>query len=509
MDSFIIAILGLAFQISLVLMSVAFKVFFVLVQLFVKLLVLLLNLAREQCGARRTQVLAPGDRLSPHRLPEDLHDYRSLASLSELRPTLGTGIVPLGRYLSARGHTQDPLGLPDTFLQQHVVVIGPSGAGKSSNLMEPWAMELLRQGSSVVMVDVKGELMATLGDRARQSGYRVCYWDSSQPERSDRWNWLAEIEQPRDVEAAVESILGRPKPNDPQPFFKDRDYRWLRTLITVVTTVYGKQALPSDLNRLVADQSVLRRLFEQNPLIYSHLNDLLDLLQFSTDEHSRAVSGLLNALHLFNLPQVRQISEAHSFNLRELDQQPTLLIIGASLADARTAETLSSLMLSQLFNQVYRRFERGVTGNLRPWYFLLDEAASIKDRVDLGKVLSVARSAQVGICLALQDVSQLGTEPEALPVLSNCHTAIVLRGCSAATAQYFASRLGQRHAQMVQINRQRGPFDVLGQRGHQIQNTLMPVLSDREIMHIPFRHYCAVVHVRDASAKPFLVDFTR
>jgi type IV secretory pathway TraG/TraD family ATPase VirD4 len=236
---------------------------------------------------------------------------------------------------------------------------------------------------------------------------------------------------------------------------------------------------------------------------------LRDLLDFSSDEQSRAVSGLLNELHLFTVPPIEQVTSHSDFQLSDINAQPTLLLIGASLADAKAAETFSGLMLSQLFNQVYRRFINRDVGNLRSIYFLIDEAARLKGCIDYEQVLSVCRSAEVGVCLALQDVAQLGDERTASTILTNCHTLITLRGVSSATARYTASRLGERVVQTVEVTRHRGPTEVIGGRGTSIGTKVVPVLEEREIMHPPIQDYCALVHIPSASAKPFFVDLTR
>ncbi|MBC8235390.1 type IV secretory system conjugative DNA transfer family protein [bacterium] len=249
-------------------------------------------------------------------------------------------------------------------------------------------------------------------------------------------------------------------------FFYERDYRWLRTLITITKQAYGQDAKPRDIYQLVGDQEALRHLFRNCEQIRSYATEIADLFNFSPSDHSRAVSGLLNALHLFNTAPVRKVSERSDFLLSDICTRPTLLIVGASLADARAAEMLSSMMLNQLFNQVYRRFESSGTGDSRPLYFILDESPRLRDRIDFKEVLSVSRSARVGVCLAAQDVAQFGDEREVSAILTNCLTFAVLRGCSPETARYFSSRLGQRSEQVVSVNRHREPFDLFSRNKH-------------------------------------------
>lgn len=231
------------------------------------------------------------------------------------------------------------------------------------------------------------------------------------------------------------------------------------------------------------------------------------MLQLSVDEHSKAVSGLLNALHLFNTPPIRHVTERSDFKLDEISHAPTLLIIGAALADGRASEVMSGMFINQLNNLVYRRLGGAQTISL-PLYFILDEAARLKDRINYEEMLSVVRSAKVGVCLASQDVNQFGDARQQAAILSNCLSFIALRGCSADTAKYLSSRLGQRQEEQILANTNRGPFDLLSTHGKSRHTTSIPVLGEREIMHPPGSPYGAVVHVTPVTKKPFLIDLT-
>lgn len=435
---------------------------------------------------QRRVILGPND--PPPRADKirDWWDYRGVAQESELRQ-LFQGTVSLGIYRHPKRGRGRSLYLPAESLHRNCAVIGPPGSGKTEGIIIPWTLELLSSGYSVVTVDIKGDLFDRLQGTAQKMGVQVWYWNPADPARSRSWNWLDEVRDSRDVEASVQSILGRPRPNDPQPFFYERDYRWLRAIIGITKEVYGNQARPQMLYELVASQEALRDIFRNYPQVRSRATELADLFQFSVDEHSRAVSGLLNALHLFKDASVVRVSNRSDFRLPAIGRSPTLLVIGASLADARAAEVLSSIMLNLLFNFIYRRFSPGGSQTPLSLYFMLDEAPRLKERINFEEVLSVARAAKVGICLAMQDVTQFGDERQVSAILSNCLTIILLRGSSPAAAKYFSERLGQRV----------DPAKIV------------PVLREREIMYPPFGQYCAVCQVSPVSNKPFLIDLTR
>lgn len=90
----------------------------------------------------------------------------------------------------------------------------------------------------------------------------------------------------------------------------------------------------------------------------------------------------------------------------------------------------------------------------------------------------MARAATVGVCLVMQDVTQMGEERQVSAILTNCLTLILLRGASPAAAKYFAERLGQRVEQLLVQSRQRRPFDLFSQQGTSVQAMTVPVLRE-------------------------------
>lgn len=460
------------------------------------------DMVRQPRRVRDTHILVPGDR-PPASFNEDHYDYRGIAKESQVSELHQSGVsgVSLGRYLHPDGKVGNQLSLANEQLYRGTVIIGASGSGKTHGIIEPWIVDILRSGGSVITVDIKGDAqhLQKIGQRL---GVRVLYWNGCQPQGSLSWNFLEAIAEYRDIEAAVECILGRSKANDPNEFFHNRDVRWLRALIPLTKQVYGNNAKPCDLYRLVSDRDTLRAVFADNPQLEP--DNVNDLCMFTYEEHSKAISGLLNALNLFLVPDTRAVTEHSDFEIADLGKQPTLLIIGAPLSFRKSSEVLSSIMLSQLITYVYRRLEVRGLGNV-PLHFLIDEAARLKDRINYEEFLSTARSARTGITLALQDVTQLGTEREAQSVLANCQTAIVFAGCSHETANFLQDRLGQRKVQKVGVNRR--DLELFGGRNQSSEDAA--VLGDREIMHIPVGLYPAIVHARGISAKPILVELDR
>lgn len=457
-------------------------------------------------SVRRRGYLRPGDPAPPP--GADLLDYRGVATRSEVAGLEG-GELPMGRLLGLGSEPGPELGLPANLLLRHVAVLGPSGSGKTTSIIVPWIVQLLRLGASVVTVDVKGDLLAQIQGHAAATGgptgSRLWYWDAA-ASRSHRWNWLAEAADAQRIEAAVTSVIGRLRDTDPQPHFHHRDHRWLRALVMLVRAVHGPDAQPSHLLATLNDRRELAAAVNRAAPGDAGVVDLTDLLALGSDEYSRAVAGLTNALAVFGLTSVRRVTAESDFQVADVCDRPTLLVAGAPLAHGRVSEVLSGMMTAQALLGVLDRFNNLAT--CRPLFFVLDEAPRLTDRVDFEQLLAVARGAHVGVCLAAQDVTQFGDERERTAVLANCHSMVLMPGSSQPTADVFAHRLGERWAEVRSTSRSPGRAQTAPVTYNR-QATAMPVLGRRELMHPPFGSCVAAAHVPSVSRAPFLVDLER
>lgn len=452
----------------------------------------------------------------------DYRDYRGTAIESECRP-FKDGAVSLGRYLHHNGKLGMELFSSQNLLQRHSLVVGKTGVGKTESIIKPWAISLLKQGASVVVVDVLGNLYQELSQTAKELDVRLWYWNSSDLERSGNWNWLRELDlnDEDQLEATITSILGKPPTDEKMSFHYHLEAKWLRALIPMVKHIFGAAVEPQHLYRLVANQNYLRKALKQHPDLELEYEDELNLLLSANGyEYLKMMVGLEQKLNLFKQSSVEQISRRSDFRLCDIDKQPTLLIIGDKLNNQR-AGTLTSLMLNYLFSHVYNRM-RGQGNTQVPFYFILDEAPRLKNKIDFAEITSVGRNANTGICLAAQDVTQFGSERETMEILVNCNTIITTKGIGPDSAKFLSRMLGKRKVAENTIKPDTLRSDMIGiDRGEPLlwilfkklfANTTstryvdVPVLGDREIMYLPMGKYPGIVLASPVCSKPILVE---
>jgi type IV secretory pathway TraG/TraD family ATPase VirD4 len=448
-------------------------------------------------------VLGPGDPPPPPG-SSDYYDYRGVATRRELEPLAGQPFS-LGRHIDPKKGIGKPIGLPEGALLRHAAVIGPSGSGKTKSILLPWAAAALQAGASVVLLDVTGDLLDDLAIVRGAMGpfnARVAKWDYTDPAHSVSWNWVSALRDDDAIASMTEALIGRERPNDPQPFFHQRDRRTLRGLLEVVHAT-RPNATTADVLALVHDQRALTRVRDQ-VRHSAGARRLADVLQLAPSEYGRAVAGVVNALEPLDHPGVKAVTARPELDLERLFDVPTLLVVAAPLHGTRTSEVVGGLILSQIIRVLYRRF--GSTAGTHA-FLVVDEAPRLAGRLNFEELLSVSRRARVSVCLAAQDVTQFGDDKERTAILSNCANYVALPSSSEPAAKYFASRLGSRRQSVVGISNTTSG----GQPGRSLNYTTeqTPVLGEREVMDPPWGPRTALVHAPIVAAKPFIVDLTR
>jgi len=255
---------------------------------------------RASAAVANKGFLAPGDPpVAPGAM--GLLDYRGVATgrdLSALRRQSHSSGWPIGSQIRLSPFDRpSALAVPREVLARHIAVIGPTTAGKTYGLMVPWIHAALREGDSVVALDVKGDLLHEIENFASRhggSGARSAKWDFADPGRSISWSWLAELDSEDAVDAAVTAVLGKERPNSTaDPFFHRRDALILRGLLTFTAR---SRSAPSDVQailQLLADRKKLQNLVATR----SHLPGMSDLqaaqVQSLDDiDYGRAIQGV-------------------------------------------------------------------------------------------------------------------------------------------------------------------------------------------------------------------------
>ncbi|WP_326951794.1 type IV secretory system conjugative DNA transfer family protein [Amycolatopsis sp. NBC_01307] len=436
------------------------------------------------------------------------YDHRGLYQGSRAPAVLTADEFPLGRFVSVKGRRGAAVGLPETQLRLHACVVGPSGAGKTRSVIVPWVVAALRCGYSVVCVDVKGDLLGAVGAEVRAQGsplgVRARKIDYTDPARSARWNWLEGIDSDRAVDSAVQSIIGKQPPPKGDPYFFHLDGQVLRGLLELAHGSPNRHKwTASRLLDLLRDQALLEHLLQRYPNNPGTAR-LRDLPYLPPDEFAKRVTGVAVRLDALARPSVESVTTNSTIKTPDILTERQLVSVVAPMQDGQMAQSLSSLFINDLLFRAYNRFT-GYQGP--PVLLVLDEAAQLADRVDYKNLLSVTRSAGVGVVIALQDVAQFSDPAERSVALANCDVYVSFGGVSQESARFLSERLGKHAVDTTTVARTAEGF---GYRTSTSTSQLtVPILGEREIMNIPFGERPAIVHARSTAPMPFFVDFAR
>lgn len=451
--------------------------------------------------AVRRGVVGPGDRP-----PEGLtgfYDYRGTATARELSRTDANGVFGLGRLVAPRsGRRGRPVALTPAAASAHTLVVGPSQSGKTTSIIVPWTAAALRAGYATVVADVKGDLVEQIGAELVAfgiSGIRAARVDYRQP-RPTGWAFVRELVDDRRLAMAAQALIGRERPNDPQPFFWQRDIRLLCGVLGAAHAS-GRPVPACELLAAAHDQASLEAYMSAYGTPRGRML-VHDALIADPYDFPRVMSGVINALEPLAVPDVDAILGHDVVRLEDALSGPGLLAFGAPMGDGRLGQSFAALLVNLLIERVHSRHGRPA----HPVMLVVDEAARLVDRVDFEELLSTAAAARVSVVLAVQDISQLPEGRVRDGVLANCQTIVALPGTGATTGRALSDRLGRRPEVEVGTSHDRG--HVLS-RATTRRHAVVPVLDTREICDLPFGGRPALVHSRPLAVKPFVVDLDR
>ena len=455
-------------------------------------------------------ILGPGDPPPPpHALQAGLWDYRGVARPRDIPPV--SADFPLGRYIEPRRWSPGQrFWLSAPIANEHTIALGPTRSGKTASVIAPWIHHALGLGYSVLAVDVKGK-DELLNEVKRYSAYHgplgvpVLKWDYADPARSVSWDWIADLRDDGEVNAAVEAVCGRPSPSDPNKFFHQSAIKYLRGLLQLAPTMRAPLTLEGMI-ALLGDQRALESLVNARRG-HPGSTRLAELTGLSPGEFLKYTMELKTHLEALDTSGFHAVTRSRQFSFDGLwnSRRAVLMIVNAPVADGALADAACSLFLGQFIQRALSGFGRASS----PILLVLDEGARVQRRLELGTTLSLVAGAGISVLLATQDVTQFDDDCRD-EILANCGTMICLPRVSRATTDYLAGRLGEmQFASMTRSTSQ--DRRVGGSQSWTHSSERAAVLGHREIAAPPreFGGWPAIVHSPSVTSKPIVVDLTR
>ena len=351
----------------------------------------------------------------------------------------------------------------NTHLNRHICVFGASGTMKSRAIIRNAIFQTIKRGESAVITDPKAELYSDTAELYRKNGYDVKVYNLVSPSHSDSWNCMSDLNSDTLLaQVLTDVIIGNTAAGSGDGFWEDGAADLLKALILYVDTDPHRSKDEKNLftvYKLLCNNSVqtLNRMFELLPpghpakVPYSFFAQATDKIQ------AGIVMGLGTRLQVLQNKAVDNITSRNDIDLTEPAKRKCVFFIVISDRDA-TMAFLSSLFFSSLFIKLIGYADTCPDGKCPvPVNLILDEFNNIgrlggsSDGSDFARTLSVIRSRDIKVLIAVQSLGQLQNRyPNNLwaEIIGNCDIQLLLGCTDDVTAEYFSARSGDMSIQV-------------------------------------------------------------
>ena len=342
--------------------------------------------------------------------------------------------------------------LPEnTRMNRNVAVFGASGSMKSRAYARNVVFQCVKRGESLIITDPKSELYADLCLYLQNNGYLVRVFNLINPENSDSWNCLAEVEGQEILsQLFCDVIIKNTGSAKADHFWDNAEMNLLKALVLYVDRGFP----PEDRNigqvyklLTLCTEKELNSLFDMLPISHPAKAPYNIFKQASDTVRSGVIIGLGTRLQVFQNKLIRQITSYDEINLTLPGKQKCAYFCITSDQDS-TFDFLSSLFMSFVFIKLVRYADRyGEDGRLPvPVHILADELANGGCTIaDLTKKISTIRSRDLSISCIFQNLPQMQNrypQNQWQEIIGNCDTQLFLGCTDELTAKFISERAG-------------------------------------------------------------------
>lgn len=354
-----------------------------------------------------------------------------------------------------------------------VFVSGSTGSGKSRFTYLP-SIDLLSYGdasngsepATLVVSDVKNELIELTGDELARRGYRVLLLDTQHPYRGQRFNPLKQVlglhAEGRDQEAeqAADAIAELVVQNDES----GKSSHWTASarglLSALVLLVSMSDECPEEAKHLATVCEVLDRgteaegddpseplkaVFRALPVGHPAKARASQFVSSGGNELRSILSTLKVAVRPFSSAPVAWMTSASDIDPNAMLTEKSAVFLHV-LDEGSPYNCIAAIFLSQLWASVQAVADRNGGRLPRPVQILGDEWGNLPRVECLPALLSLGRGYGVFWVGATQDISQLnkyGERDGRRKILANCGVKVAMKLAEEEDRRYFTELVGK------------------------------------------------------------------
>ena len=387
----------------------------------------------------------------------------------------------------------------------NLAVYGSSGSMKTRSFCMNRILQAAVRGESLIISDPKSELYEKSSEYLRDQGYCVKVFNLVNPENSDSWNCLSEVEgQELMAQLFVDVIIKNTINNGKGDHFWDScEMNLLKALVLYVDQSYAEQNRNiGEVNRLLtlSGESDLDSLFENLPPTHPAKAPYSLYKQASDTVRSGVIIGLGSRLQVFQSELIKKITTRDEIDLELPGQERCAYFLVTSDQDS-TFDFLASLFLSFCFIKLVRYADKNCEGGKLPVpvHVLGEELTACGTIPDLSRRLSVIRSRNISMSCVFQNLAGLQNRyPLNLwqEILGNCDAQLFLGCTDELTAEFISSRTGLASVSVSSKSKQLGTWRISNYTPEYRETSGVgkrPVLTPDEVLRLPIKQALVII----------------
>ena len=387
----------------------------------------------------------------------------------------------------------------------NLAVYGSSGSMKTRSFCMNRILQAAVRGESLIISDPKSELYEKSSEYLRDQGYCVKVFNLVNPENSDSWNCLSEVEgQELMAQLFVDVIIKNTINNGKGDHFWDScEMNLLKALVLYVDQSYAEQNRNiGEVYRLLtlSGESDLDSLFENLPPTHPAKAPYSLYKQASDTVRSGVIIGLGSRLQVFQSELIQKIPTRDEIVLELPGQERCAYFLVTSDQDS-TFDFLASLFLSFCFIKLVRYADKNCEGGKLPVpvHVLGEELTACGTIPDLSRRLSVIRSRNISMSCVFQNLAGLQNRyPLNLwqEILGNCDAQLFLGCTDELTAEFISSRTGLASVSVSSKSKQLGTWRISNYTPEYRETSGVgkrPVLTPDEVLRLPIKQALVII----------------
>ena len=387
----------------------------------------------------------------------------------------------------------------------NLAVYGSSGSMKTRSFCVNRILQAAVRGESLIISDPKSELYEKSSEYRRDQGYCVKVFNLVNPENSDSWNCLSEVEgQELMAQLFVDVIIKNTNSTGKGDHFWDScEMNLLKALVLYVDQSYAKENRNiGEVYRLLTlnGESDLDNLFDVLPPTHPAKAPYSLFKQASDTVRSGVIIGLGSRLQVFQSELIKKITTRDEIDLELPGQERCAYFLVTSDQDS-TFDFLASLFLSFCFIKLVRYADKNCEGGKLPVpvHVLGEELTACGTIPDLSRRLSVIRSRNISMSCVFQNLAGLQNRyPLNLwqEILGNCDAQLFLGCTDELTAEFISSRTGLASVSVSSKSKQLGTWRISNYTPEYRETSGVgkrPVLTPDEVLRLPIKQALVII----------------